>query len=254
MFILRTLTNHPTVNPLYIFPSIHGRKAEPLNIHSLITLFLAFQTWCSPGLSFQLLSIRPIPSHPCLEGQLGAALRPASMTLLQTWMPLAMRLVSNRRRVITICFSLFVVFLLYTQWLHPPGYQLPKADLNNIHWANLRQHYPVESFRRLPQPSRDEIPKIQHDFNTESPQNRRQRLRRLQVVKDSFIHAFHGYEQHAWLRDEVAPLSGRSLNPFGGWAATLVDSLGMPLSRAMPQEQAYKNCRYSMDNGNEGRV
>ena len=55
--------------PLYIFPSIHGRKAEPLNIHALITLFLAFQTWCSSGLAFQLLSIRPIPSHPCLEGQ-----------------------------------------------------------------------------------------------------------------------------------------------------------------------------------------
>lgn len=190
------------------------------------------------------------------------------MSLLQTWMPLCVGLISSRRKVITICFSLLVVFLLYTQWpiqptvrVHPPGYQspstsLPKVDLNDggFHWANLQQHYPVESFRLLPQPSRNEIPKIQHNFKIESSQARQQRLSRLQAVKDNFIHAFRGYEQYAWLQDEVGPLTGRSLNPFGGWAASLVDCLGMPRSSAMPQEQAYKICRYSIDHGNEGRV
>jgi mannosyl-oligosaccharide alpha-1,2-mannosidase len=178
---------------------------------------------------------------------------------------MALGLISNRRKLLTICVSLFVVFLLYTQWpiqrVHSSGYQppsasLPKVDLydGRFHWANLQQHYPVKSFRPLPQPSRNEIPKIQHDFNTESSEYREQRLGRLQAVKDNFIHAFRGYEKHAWLQDEVAPLSGRSLNPFGGWAASLVDSLGITRSNAMPQEQAYKICRYSMDNGNERRV
>lgn len=190
------------------------------------------------------------------------------MTLVQTWVPYCVELISNRRKVITVCFSLLVVFLLYTQWpiqptvrVHPSGYQspstsLPKIDLNDgrFHWANLQQHYPVESFKPLPQPSRHEIPKIQHNFKTESSQARQQRLSRLQAVKNNFTHAFRGYEHYAWLRDEVAPLTGRSLNPFGGWAASLVDSLGIPRSSTMPQEQAYKICRYSMDSGNEKRV
>ncbi|TVY84057.1 Mannosyl-oligosaccharide 1,2-alpha-mannosidase MNS1 [Lachnellula suecica] len=43
--------------------------------------------------------------------------------------------------------------------------------------------------------------------------------------KGNFTHAWNGYKTHAWLRDEVMPLSGGSHDPFGGWAATLADSL-----------------------------
>jgi mannosyl-oligosaccharide alpha-1,2-mannosidase len=50
-------------------------------------------------------------------------------------------------------------------------------------------------------------------------------MTRLAAIKGNFTHAWKGYKDHAWLRDEVAPLSGRSLDPFGGWAATLVDAL-----------------------------
>lgn len=51
------------------------------------------------------------------------------------------------------------------------------------------------------------------------------RIERLAAVKESFTHAWEGYKAHAWLRDEVGPLSGISRNTFGGWAATLVDAL-----------------------------
>ena len=34
-----------------------------------------------------------------------------------------------------------------------------------------------------------------------------------------------GYKKHAWLRDEVGPITGNWKDTFGGWAATLVDSL-----------------------------
>lgn len=39
------------------------------------------------------------------------------------------------------------------------------------------------------------------------------------------MHSWEGYEKHAWLRDEVSPLSGKYKDTFGGWAATLVDAL-----------------------------
>lgn len=44
-------------------------------------------------------------------------------------------------------------------------------------------------------------------------------------MKESFLHSWTGYKEHGWLRDEVAPISGQYRDTFGGWAATLVDSL-----------------------------
>lgn len=164
------------------------------------------------------------------------------MPFSQRFLTPAMGILSNRRKALAFCFSCVVVFLLFSQWpvqplerfrepTHLPRPQpvLPKIDLNDgkFHWANVLQHYPVTSFRSIPEPSSQRIPRIQFAFRTESPQARQQRLHRLQVVKDHFTHAFTGYEKFAWLQDEVAPLSGRSFNHFGGWAATLVDSLGI---------------------------
>lgn len=44
-------------------------------------------------------------------------------------------------------------------------------------------------------------------------------------MEDAFKFSWLGYKQNAWLQDEVTPLSGLARNPFGGWGATLVDSL-----------------------------
>ncbi|KAK4922069.1 glutamine-dependent NAD(+) synthetase [Elasticomyces elasticus] len=45
------------------------------------------------------------------------------------------------------------------------------------------------------------------------------------MVRESLLHSWEGYKQHAWLQDEVIPLSGTYNNGFGGWGATLVDTL-----------------------------
>lgn len=47
----------------------------------------------------------------------------------------------------------------------------------------------------------------------------------MAAVKNSFKHSWNGYKKNAWLQDEVQPLSGGYKNGFGGWGATLVDSL-----------------------------
>jgi mannosyl-oligosaccharide alpha-1,2-mannosidase len=49
--------------------------------------------------------------------------------------------------------------------------------------------------------------------------------RRQQAVRAAFVRCWDSYKAHAWLRDELAPVSGGGKTTFGGWAATLVDSL-----------------------------
>ena len=67
--------------------------------------------------------------------------------------------------------------------------------------------------------------RIQAKFKTESGAAKEIRLERQKEVKETFIHAWEGYKKHAWLHDEVLPLSGGQKDPFVGWAATLVDGL-----------------------------
>jgi mannosyl-oligosaccharide alpha-1,2-mannosidase len=95
-----------------------------------------------------------------------------------------------------------------------------------LNWARVPHRYRVPSIRHLPSPKPGSIPKVQTRFTRESKEQRGVRLQRLAAVRGNFTHAWQGYKTHAWLRDEVAPLSGKPLDPFGGWAATLVDSLG----------------------------
>lgn len=45
------------------------------------------------------------------------------------------------------------------------------------------------------------------------------------AVKDAFTRCWSAYKSRAWMADEVTPLSGTTRNGFGGWGATLVDSL-----------------------------
>lgn len=66
---------------------------------------------------------------------------------------------------------------------------------------------------------------IQARFPTESQEETSTRLNRQSQIKEAFTHAWQGYKKHAWLHDEVTPLSGSHTDPFVGWAATLVDSL-----------------------------
>jgi hypothetical protein len=95
-------------------------------------------------------------------------------------------------------------------------------------WRKLPDLFPVTGgLRELPvvKPGRGGIPKIQAVPPHESDAARKQRLQRQKAVKDSFLHSWAGYKKYAWLSDEVTPLGGKPKNPFGGWAATLVDAL-----------------------------
>jgi Glycosyl hydrolase family 47 len=107
-----------------------------------------------------------------------------------------------------------------------------RADLSQLEptdrrrWYQRPERYPVKSPTTLPtgKPAAD-IPRIQANVPREDSDAKNIRLERQAAVKASFEHSWSGYKQYAWLRDEVTPVSERARDPFGGWAATLVDAL-----------------------------
>ncbi|KAI0477199.1 family 47 glycoside hydrolase [Xylariaceae sp. FL0804] len=93
-------------------------------------------------------------------------------------------------------------------------------------WRKIPTRYPVQSIRPLPTGPPLAFPKVQHEFRErESAQARAIRLRRQTKVRDEFRRCWEAYRDYAWLQDELSPITDGSKNTFGGWAATLVDSL-----------------------------
>ncbi|KAK8200911.1 hypothetical protein M8818_006229 [Zalaria obscura] len=92
-------------------------------------------------------------------------------------------------------------------------------------WRDLAVKYPVESLQPLPTGEPKKLPKVQFTFPPENANEKSNRLSHQTAVKDAFSRCWSSYMRHAWMADELAPLSGGMLNVFGGWAATLVDSL-----------------------------
>lgn len=99
-------------------------------------------------------------------------------------------------------------------------------DLEIIRWNKPSPRFPVKKPTPLPTklPS-TRIPKVQAAKPSEDEAARNKRHKRLAAVKASFQHSWTGYKKYAWRKDEVTPITGNYKNPFGGWAATLVDSL-----------------------------
>lgn len=103
----------------------------------------------------------------------------------------------------------------------------PKEALTgDLRYKKHPDRYPVDSPLNIPAAAKDAKKiKVQADEPKEDDEARTTRLARLGKIKQSFKHSWDGYAKKAWMHDEIAPVSGESRDPFGGWAATLVDSL-----------------------------
>ncbi|KAH7038271.1 family 47 glycoside hydrolase [Microdochium trichocladiopsis] len=112
-----------------------------------------------------------------------------------------------------------------------PGRQIPtKAnwrdpEADSYFWKALPTLYPPASIRPLPTSGPVSFPPIQATGLKESAEARSLREKHRRAVKSIFTRCWASYREHAWLADELTPNSGASRNTFGGWAATLVDSL-----------------------------
>ena len=156
-------------------------------------------------------------------------------------------------------FTAVLVFLLYLSRhlsLYPPGFPIvingnrrggfirgggivgggrmfkgtPQKDGTRFQWKDVHVRHPVEKFAKLPPASEAKaLPAVQFDFNSVvnggDADAREVKTRRREAVKETFRRCWYSYRKYAWMKDEIAPISGEYKNTFGGWAATLVDSL-----------------------------
>lgn len=100
----------------------------------------------------------------------------------------------------------------------------PRPLDNKFRWEDVALRFPVSSYVSLPK-SKTRMPKVQYAFHQESKAATTLRRDRQQKVKNVLQRSWSAYRKYAWLSDELAPISGSSKNTFGGWAATLVDTL-----------------------------
>ncbi|RDA89146.1 hypothetical protein CP532_2227 [Ophiocordyceps camponoti-leonardi (nom. inval.)] len=113
-------------------------------------------------------------------------------------------------------------------WMNRPMTNL-KSRPSSFDWGAVRlRHRPstgvkkkMAEFGTWPPPR----PRIQHRFGPESDAEARTRIRRLAEVRKLFQANWDSYRRLAWGRDALLPMAGKGRDQFGGWAATLVDSL-----------------------------
>lgn len=101
----------------------------------------------------------------------------------------------------------------------------PLDGNGRVDWSSVIPKFPVRHITPLPIDPPEQLPKVQHDFAPETAKARAVRLKRKASVRDAFDRCWRSYKKHSWAADELAPLSGRPKQTFGGWAATLIDSL-----------------------------
>jgi mannosyl-oligosaccharide alpha-1,2-mannosidase len=151
----------------------------------------------------------------------------------------------GRRKAWAVLFGVAIFFLYYSfprldVALRPPlGHGAPGArpgpgrpgdgagpgNFKSTFWSRMKTRHPVKNMRALPTGTPLALPKVQKDFGPESEADREVRLKRRDAVKASFLRSWKSYRKLAWKSDELKPITGGKHDPFGGWGATLVDSL-----------------------------
>lgn len=103
----------------------------------------------------------------------------------------------------------------------------------------------MSSMIPLPAGAPPSIPRIQYTFKKTTDARAKEIRTRRDAVKATFDRAWEGYKNKAWMKDELAPISGTSKSHFGGWAATLVDTLDTLwiMEKEVDFEQAVANIK-----------
>ncbi|KAK5995685.1 Endoplasmic reticulum mannosyl-oligosaccharide 1,2-alpha-mannosidase [Cladobotryum mycophilum] len=114
---------------------------------------------------------------------------------------------------------------------NPPKASIETPPRDNVvpkvHWKPMTEFFPVpaKSVKWISPYSPLKILRIQHQFGTETLADKTKRVERQIRVTKEIERAWAGYKKHAWMHDELSPVSGKFRDPFCGWAATLIDSL-----------------------------
>lgn len=128
---------------------------------------------------------------------------------------------------------LIVLFLIFYTQEPLSNYGFPSRQSSrklsivrsNISWVPDTPFYPPISIAPLPTGKPRAFPQIQHTFPPHSRIEQARQEPRRQAVKATFEKCWQNYKKYAWMKDELTPIQGGARNTFGGFAATLIDSL-----------------------------
>ena len=96
---------------------------------------------------------------------------------------------------------------------------------SSFDWAGLPRRWPVKKVTEMPRGRPRPQPRIQPEGRESGAvyDDRLEAWRR--EVKSAFVKGWKSYKKHAWMRDELAPVSGTGKDTLGGWVASLIDNL-----------------------------
>ncbi|KAJ4334438.1 hypothetical protein N0V87_006872 [Didymella glomerata] len=103
-------------------------------------------------------------------------------------------------------------------------------------WRNAPFHNVVKTSIPLPDGPPRALPKVQFGFLPETKMQRERRETQRVAVRSEFKRTWDSYRAYAWAQDELTPITGAGLKTFGGWGATLVDSLDTLWIMGMKEE------------------
>lgn len=139
----------------------------------------------------------------------------ASNSVIMAWPRKISRVV-----VLTGIVAFVLLLFYYSGFSNTPtalGYR------SRLSWEPSRPFHPPGAIKPVPKSTNKQLRKVQasvgsfkHTTDTE---------RRRNEVRKTFKQSYNAYKKYAWLKDELTPVTGGSKNTFGGWGATLVDSL-----------------------------
>ena len=104
-----------------------------------------------------------------------------------------------------------------------------KSNTHDIRYRPIHRN-------KLPSGNAEVLPNIQFTFPAETEAEGNDRYRKQLAVKETFVRSWDAYKELAWGFDELRPLTGTPATTFGGWGATLVDSLDTLWIMGMKEE------------------
>ncbi|KAL5119229.1 hypothetical protein ACEQ8H_002940 [Pleosporales sp. CAS-2024a] len=120
---------------------------------------------------------------------------------------------------------LAVPFESHVAYMRRPQPQTPLRSRQSYDWKHAPFINKIENYIPLPRSPVLQLPRVQAKFPSESNSQRKWREKRRVAVRDEFLRTWESYRALAFGQDELRPVTGKGLATFGGWGATLVDSL-----------------------------
>ncbi|KAK9459070.1 glycosyl hydrolase family 47-domain-containing protein [Lipomyces oligophaga] len=89
----------------------------------------------------------------------------------------------------------------------------------------IKIKFPVTERAALPQTPALNFPKIQVSSISETPEEKSTREDRRAFVKSAFTRSWESYKKYAWGHDELLPVTAGFSDTFGGWGASIIDTI-----------------------------